>query len=70
MVLWGEADRVIDVEVGRAYAAAIPGARFEVLQATGHQPQLETPEQVLASVAAFTVAVPAAAAEPAAGPRS
>jgi len=67
LVLWGDADRIIDVEVGRAYAAAIPGARFELLQATGHLPQLETPEQVLASVTAFTASLPSAVAKPAAG---
>lgn len=30
----------------RAYAAAIPTARFQLLTATGHSPQLETPDQV------------------------
>ncbi len=62
LVLWGDADRIIDVEVGRAYAAAIPGARFELLPATGHLPQLETPEQVLASLTAFTASLPSAVA--------
>ena len=28
---------------GRAYAAAIPGAGFQLLKDTGHLPQLETP---------------------------
>lgn len=69
LVLWGDADRMIDVEVGRAYAAAIPGARFELLHDTGHLPQLETPGQVLDSITAFTDSLPSAAAEAAANTR-
>ena len=44
----GEADRIVDVEVARAYAAAVPGARLEVLPRTGHLPQLESPDALLA----------------------
>jgi pimeloyl-ACP methyl ester carboxylesterase len=47
LVIWGDADRIADPGYGRAYAAAIPGARFELLTETGHLPQLETPEQLL-----------------------
>jgi pimeloyl-ACP methyl ester carboxylesterase len=43
LVLWGEADRIVDVDYGRAFAAAIPGARFEVLERAGHVPQMEAP---------------------------
>jgi len=43
LVLWGEADRIVDPDYGRAYADAIPGARFELLRWSGHLPQLETP---------------------------
>jgi pimeloyl-ACP methyl ester carboxylesterase len=46
LVLWGESDRIVDAEYGRAYAAAIRMARFQLLAATGHSPQLETPDQV------------------------
>ena len=53
LVLWGEADRIVDVDFGRAYAAAIPGARFEVLPGTGHVPQMETPEVLLGALDAF-----------------
>ena len=51
LVVWGESDGIVDVDYGRAYAEAIPGARFEVLPNTGHVPQLETPEQLLLVVA-------------------
>lgn len=46
LVLWGEDDGIVDTDYGRAYAAAIPNAQFQLLPATGHSPQLETPDQV------------------------
>ncbi len=53
LVVWGEADRIGDVEYGRAYAAAIPGARFELVPGAGHLPQIETPDALLALVREF-----------------
>ena len=47
LVAWGESDQIVDAGYGRAYAAAIPDARFELLPATGHMPQVETPGQLL-----------------------
>ncbi|MFI2201808.1 alpha/beta fold hydrolase [Streptomyces sp. NPDC020192] len=47
LVAWGESDQVVDTEYGRAYAAAVPGAGFELLPRTGHMPQIETPGQLL-----------------------
>ena len=52
LVLWGEADRVCDVTYGRAYAEAIPNAKFVLLERTGHVPQLETPAALLKAIAA------------------
>ncbi|GGN65373.1 alpha/beta hydrolase [Streptomyces albiflavescens] len=54
LVVWGESDEVVDAAYGRAYAAAIPEARFELLHETGHMPQIETPGQLLAVVRDFT----------------
>jgi pimeloyl-ACP methyl ester carboxylesterase len=51
-VIWGEADRIVDADYGRAYAAAIPGARFTLLPRTGHLPQIETPDALAAVVRA------------------
>jgi pimeloyl-ACP methyl ester carboxylesterase len=51
LVLWGDSDRIVEPAYGEAYASAIPGARFEVLPATGHMPQMETPDLVLDAVA-------------------
>ncbi|HEY2304611.1 MAG TPA: alpha/beta hydrolase [Streptosporangiaceae bacterium] len=56
LIIWGDADRIADPDYGRAYAAAIPGARFELLTQTGHLPQLETPEQLLRTVWGFAEA--------------
>jgi pimeloyl-ACP methyl ester carboxylesterase len=50
LVLWGDSDRIVDLDYGRAYATAIPGARFQLLPATGHVPQIETPDQLLHAI--------------------
>ncbi|WP_329241809.1 alpha/beta hydrolase [Streptomyces sp. NBC_01478] len=50
LVLWGESDGIVDVDYGRAYAAAIPTARFRPLPETGHSPQMETPDQVVDAI--------------------
>lgn len=50
LVLWGESDGIVDVDYGRAYAAAIPQAQFQLLPETGHSPQLETPDQVIHAI--------------------
>ncbi len=50
LVLWGGSDQIVTPEYGRAWADAIPEARFEVLADTGHLPQLETPDQVLKAI--------------------
>src|SRR5690242_15009003 len=56
LVICGDADRIVDPGYGRAYAAAIPGARFELLLETGHLPQLESPERLLRAVWDFAEA--------------
>jgi pimeloyl-ACP methyl ester carboxylesterase len=54
LVLWGESDQIVEPAYGRAYAGAIHGARFEVLPATGHMPQMETPDLVLQAMSDWT----------------
>ena len=56
LVLWGESDRVVSPEYGRAYAATIPGARFEPITKAGHYPYLEQPAQFSAMVERFIAA--------------
>lgn len=43
LVLWGEADALVPVAVGRALAADLPDAQFDVLSGCGHLPTLEKP---------------------------
>jgi pimeloyl-ACP methyl ester carboxylesterase len=50
LVLWGSSDGIVDADYGRAYAAAIPMARFQLLPDTEHSPQLETPDQVIHAI--------------------
>jgi pimeloyl-ACP methyl ester carboxylesterase len=50
LVLWGESDQIVEPAYGQTYAAAIDGARFEVLPATGHMPQMENPDLVLHAI--------------------
>jgi pimeloyl-ACP methyl ester carboxylesterase len=47
LVLWGDSDQIVDSDYGKAFAAAIEGGRFELLPASGHMPQMETPDLVL-----------------------
>jgi pimeloyl-ACP methyl ester carboxylesterase len=50
LVLWGESDQIVEPAYGQAYAGAIRQARFEVLPATGHMPQMEAPDLVLHTI--------------------
>jgi len=43
LVAWGAHDGVVSVDYGRAYAAAIPGARFALVGEAGHLPHVERP---------------------------
>ena len=45
LVVWGAADRVVDVDYGRAYADAF-GGEFVVVERAGHLPFVERPEVV------------------------
>jgi pimeloyl-ACP methyl ester carboxylesterase len=50
LVLWGDSDQIVDPDYGRAYAAAIPTAAFQLLTDAGHMPQIETPDQLLRAI--------------------
>jgi pimeloyl-ACP methyl ester carboxylesterase/quercetin dioxygenase-like cupin family protein len=54
-VLWGEADGIVDVAYGRAYADAL-GAPFTVIEGAGHLPHLEQPRRTVAAVEGFLAA--------------
>ena len=53
LFLWGTADRILSDKYGRAYCAAIPGARFETIERAGHFPHIEQPEEFARRVLAF-----------------
>ncbi|HVS49574.1 MAG TPA: alpha/beta hydrolase [Candidatus Dormibacteraeota bacterium] len=53
LVLWGDSDRIVDPDYGRAFAEAIPTARFQLMTETGHVPQLESPQKLLSAIRAF-----------------
>ena len=53
LVLWGDSDRIADLAYGKALAAGIPGAVFQVLPETGHLPQIESPEKLVEAIWSF-----------------
>ncbi len=53
LLVWGASDRVVSPEYGRAYAAMIPGARFELIERAGHHPEIEQPEAFVDHVVWF-----------------
>lgn len=58
LVVWGESDRIVTPDYGRALAAAIPNARFEIVREAGHLPQIEQPEATFAAIDAFLATDP------------
>ena len=53
LLLWGDSDRVVTPDYGRAYSRLIPGSRFELIERAGHHPEIEQPEAFVERVAAF-----------------
>jgi pimeloyl-ACP methyl ester carboxylesterase len=53
LVIWGDSDGIASPDYGRAYAASIPGARFELVADAGHLPQLEQPAATFDLIDAF-----------------
>jgi pimeloyl-ACP methyl ester carboxylesterase len=53
LVVWGVADRIIPPAHGRAYAAAIPNARLQLIEGAGHMPQFERPDELVNVLAQF-----------------
>lgn len=53
LVVWGAADRLVSPSHGLAYAAAIDGARYDLINEAGHLPQLETPQRLVDDVWTF-----------------
>jgi len=53
LFLWGTGDRILSQDYGRAYCAAIPGARFETIERAGHFPHVEQPDAFARRVLGF-----------------
>ena len=53
LVVWGESDRVMVPDYGRAYAQSFPHARFELIPEAGHLPHMEQPVRVLKVIQEF-----------------
>jgi pimeloyl-ACP methyl ester carboxylesterase len=56
LVIVGQQDRAFDPSRSEAMAAAIPGARLEVVDKAGHLSSIEQPEQVAALLESFVAA--------------
>jgi pimeloyl-ACP methyl ester carboxylesterase len=54
LVLWGTADRLVGEAYGRAFAAAVPGAKFETIAGAGHFPHIEQPKAFAGRALAFS----------------
>jgi pimeloyl-ACP methyl ester carboxylesterase len=52
-IIWGAEDRIIPVECGHLYQAAIPGAVLEIMDGCGHWPHFEKPEALADRVLQF-----------------
>ena len=53
LFLWGRQDQILSEGYGRAFCAAVPGARFELIDKAGHFPHIEQPQAFADRVFAF-----------------
>ena len=53
LVLWGAGDGIVRPSYGRAYAKAIPKARFKLIEKAGHLPHIEQPAVFMREVRRF-----------------
>jgi pimeloyl-ACP methyl ester carboxylesterase len=53
MLMWGERDRIIPVEHGRAAHGKIPGSRFETFPDAGHFPHRDQPRRFVKTLVDF-----------------
>jgi len=67
LILWGDADLLLEPASARKFAAAIPGSKLITYPQVGHLPQIEIPARSAAAVAEFLDSVSAAPGSPASG---
>lgn len=53
LIVWGDRDRMIPIEHGRAAHEAIPHSQFEVFEGCGHFPHVEDPERLVECIREF-----------------
>jgi pimeloyl-ACP methyl ester carboxylesterase len=58
LFLWGAKDQIVSVDYGRRYCAAVPGARFELIDHAGHLPHIEQPKTFAERILEFVEAQP------------
>ena len=56
LILWGEYDPVLPIASGRAVAALLPHARFEVIPRSWHRPHVERPAETAQAIRRFLAA--------------
>jgi len=60
LLVWGRQDAVTPPEVAEEFRSLIPGSRLEWIDACGHAPQIERPEEVSRHLSAFMRSAPIA----------
>ncbi|HEX8990289.1 MAG TPA: alpha/beta hydrolase [Anaerolineales bacterium] len=58
LILFGELDRMVSPQAGKALQGQIAGARFETIPEAGHMVMLEQPELVAERMSAFVKSIP------------
>jgi pimeloyl-ACP methyl ester carboxylesterase len=53
LIVWGDRDRIIPVDHGRAAHAAMPGSRLEIFEGSGHFPHCDHPERFVSVLVDF-----------------
>jgi pimeloyl-ACP methyl ester carboxylesterase len=53
LLLWGRQDRIVPLSQGERLEKAVPGARLEVIEECGHNPQEEKPQETFGIVDSF-----------------
>lgn len=53
LVLWGASDGIASPAYGKAFAAAFPNGKFELIAEAGHLPQIEQPARTLQHIESF-----------------
>ena len=53
LILWGESDRLVSIDMGTAYHEGIAGSQLVTLKACGHAPPFERPSEAASIITEF-----------------